>query len=118
MLSSYIGPNGEIYKCPEDANQPKRIIGNVNTDTIDNESLLLEYINDSSQFKRQECKDCHCFPLCYGGCGKLYLKDKYFHGKINYCHPLKNIDALKRAFLDDIKNSEKSVNSNLQFEIY
>lgn len=113
-----IGPNGEIYKCPEDANQPQKIIGNVNTDTIDNESLLLEYINDSSQFKRQECKDCHCFPLCYGGCGKLYLKDKYFHGKINYCHPLKNIDALKRAFLDDIKNSEKSVNSNLQFEIY
>lgn len=113
-----IGPSGEIYKCPENANQPGKIIGNINSGTIDNEPLLLEYINDSSQFKRQECKDCHCFPLCYGGCGKQYLRDKYAHGKINYCHPLKDIDAMKKAFLDDIKHSDKSVGSNLQFDIY
>lgn len=113
-----IGPKGEIYKCPEDANNPQKIIGNVNEGALKNEHLLLSYLNESSQFNRKECKHCLCFPICYGGCGKEYLKDKYHNGKLNYCHPLKNPEALKKAFLEDIKDNRKGVNSNLQFDIY
>jgi|WetSurMetagenome_2_1015567.scaffolds.fasta_scaffold58134_1 uncharacterized protein len=112
-----IGPEGEYYKCPEDANDPKRIIGNINSESIVNQSLLMMYVNESSQFKRKKCKNCLCFPICFGGCGKEYLKDVYHNAKINYCHPLKNKKFLKQAFLEDIKNKNRKVKNNYIIDI-
>lgn len=118
-LNSYtIGPHGEIYKCPEDANKLEKTIGNINTGSSANEHLLMEYLTESSQFKREECKECACFPICYGGCGKEYLGSKHSQGKIDYCHPLKNLETLKKAFLEDVKDNHKEVSQNLQFTIY
>lgn len=113
-----IGTKGEVYKCPEDANDSHGIIGNVNSKKTVNEQLFLRYVNNSSQFKRKECKNCLCFPICYGGCGKIYLKDKFSNGRINYCHPLKNLEILKKAFLSDVQKQNKDINPNLQFNIY
>ena len=108
-----------FYKCIEDANNPKRIIGFINSKAIMHDGLLFRYINEGSQFSRTSCKDCLCFPLCFGGCAKDYLHTKYHGGKFNNCHPLKNKEKLKQAFLEDIHTSkDKSIQKNYIIDIY
>lgn len=103
QLNSYvIGPSGEMYKCPEDANHKDRVIGNIAGSKIENQSLWGRYLIDSSQFERKECRDCLCFPLCDGGCGKMYLKNLYEGGTYSYCHPFKNRIMLEKAFLEEV----------------
>lgn len=113
-----IGPNGEYYKCPEDANNPQNIIGYINDDQIKNKKLVVEYINQSSQFKRKNCRDCLCFPICSGGCGKDYLRIIYKKYKINCCHPLKNKIILKKAFLEEINCKNKNKDKKYIIDLF
>lgn len=114
-----IGPEGEYYKCPEDANNPNRVIGYINSKAILRSGLLFRYINEGSQFNRKNCRDCYCFPLCFGGCAKDYLRTKYLNNKANFCHPLKNKEFIKQAFLDEIHDSNCTKSkTNLSFDLY
>jgi len=118
-INSYIiGPRGELYKCPEDANRKERIIGSIFDSKIVNLSLWGRYVIESSQFKRNECKNCLCFPICSGGCGKKYLKNLYGRGEYSYCHPLQNLEYMEDAFFESLDEDLKQTDENKVINLY
>lgn len=114
-----IGPKGEIYKCPEDANNLEKVIGYVNSKDLTRSSLMFRYLCEGSQFNRSICRECFCFPLCFGGCAKDYLRMKYYKDKVNFCHPLKNKEIIKQAFLEDLHTvKDNNIPANRIIDIY
>jgi uncharacterized protein len=62
-----IDPQGNIYKCLNDAALPERAIGNINHDR----PLNWERANKFAKFTpfgREACEVCKFLPLCNGGC--------------------------------------------------
>lgn len=115
-LNTYIiGPSGEFYKCWNDVGYKDRIIGYINKENLDNQSLLLKYLMDGTMFDSPECRDCFFFPICGGGCPQYRLKNKYNNGKFNLCSTFhdgtKNLDYLNRCleeyYLSTTKNTLK-----------
>lgn len=81
--------------------------------------MMFRYVNEGSQFNRPNCRECFCFPLCFGGCAKDYLRTKYYGKKASYCHPLKNKEFIKQAFLKDIHTSRDcKLTPNYKIDIY
>lgn len=51
-------------------------------------------------------------------CKRLFTH-KVHEGKFNYCHPLKNKEMLKLAFLEDIHTpKDKSISKNYMIDIF
>lgn len=50
-----IGPSGELYKCWNDIGNKDRIIGYLNG-KLENESLLIRYLNGADPFDDEKCK--------------------------------------------------------------
>lgn len=102
-LNSYIiGPEGEIYKCWEDVGNTDKVVGYITEKEICNKPLFYRYLNDTSVFSNEECKDCKLFPMCSGGCGLLRYKNKYENGCFNVCHEYQNVKHLETALINSI----------------
>lgn len=108
--SYVIGPEGEMYKCWNDFNNPERVIGNIKDKKLSNPSLIDRYSLETTIYGDTECKECMLFPVCDGGCG-WYRYQNVFNGKkYNFCPYLKNLSCLEDCLLekgpkekDDIK---------------
>lgn len=104
-LNSYIiGPEGEIYKCWEDVSNEDKIIGYITEKEIRNKHLFYRYLNDTSAFSDEKCKDCKLFPVCSGGCGQQRYKNLYENGRFNVCHEYQKMEHLETALLNSIQN--------------
>lgn len=93
-----IGPEGEIYKCWNDVGNPNGVIGNISQKELSNESLFIKYSVGAIPFD-DECKNCHAFPICDGGCSLYRYRNRYTKGKFDICSPYKDKNALINALL-------------------
>ena len=99
QMSSYIiGPEGEIYKCWNDVSNPDKIIGYINDKKITNKTLLVNYALRSIPYN-DECRHCHAFPICEGGCGYSRYRNNFEGCHFDTCSPYKDIERLKKALL-------------------
>lgn len=99
-----IGPSGEIYKCWNDVGHKERLIGYIYGDEPINKVRLYRYLNDTSAFGDIECKDCHVFPLCDGGCGHYRYRNTFENGRFDLCTRYKDNSVLEDALLMSIKS--------------
>ncbi|MDE6642613.1 MAG: radical SAM protein [Muribaculaceae bacterium] len=99
QMSSYIiGPEGEIYKCWNDVSNPDKVIGYINDKKITNKTLMVNYALRSIPFN-DECKHCHAFPICDGGCGYNRYRNSFEGCHFDTCSPYKDVEKLKNALL-------------------
>lgn len=84
-----IGPSGEIYKCWNDIGNKDRITGYLNG-KIENENLLMRYLNGADPFDDDKCKECLLLPVCGGGCPYMRLKKEYEGKDVELCSLLKD----------------------------
>lgn len=100
-----IGPEGEIYKCWNDFNTPKKVVGFIKDKRISNPSLLCQYAYEASMYNQQECKDCKVFPICTGGCSWLRFQNMHEGKNFNLCTYMKDMYTLEQClFLKDNKS--------------
>lgn len=101
--SFLIGPEGEIYKCWSDIGNPNTIIGNIKQNELTNPSRYIKYSVQAIPFN-DECKECHAFPICNGGCAYFRYRNMFEDGRFDLCSPYKDkeklIDALLSGELD------------------
>lgn len=71
-----IGPDGEIYKCWNDVGVKDKIISNLNTKKIINDTLLLRYLTDADPLESHECMECFFLPICSGGCPYVRIQNQ------------------------------------------
>ncbi len=102
-LNSYIiGPEGELYKCWNDVSNPEMIIGNISSMEMNGSTRLLNFMTESLPFN-SECRDCHAFPICDGGCAYYRLRNLKEGTCFPVCSSFKDLEKLKRALLNGIK---------------
>ncbi len=104
-LNSYIiGPEGEIYKCWNDVSNEDKIVGYITQKELTNKPLFYRYLNDTTPFSDEKCKDCKLFPVCSGGCGHYRYKNLYEGGCFNICHEYQDLTDLETALVNSIKS--------------
>lgn len=96
--SFLIGPEGDIYKCWNDVGIKESQIGNIKESELSNASLYINYMMQSSPFN-DDCKECHAFPICSGGCSYYRYKNKFRSCKFDTCSPYKDKEKLFNALL-------------------
>jgi uncharacterized protein len=69
--SMAIGPDGLLYKCPEDIGVLDRAYGSIFDDEIRLSNLLPWMVYDGLRYK--ECLRCTVLPQCGGGCAHKRL---------------------------------------------
>lgn len=107
-ISSYvIGPQGEIYKCWEDAGNKERIVGNIFDKKYTNPALFQEYILHGSQFTDPECWECPILPVCNGNCAKRRIENRSRKIKNELCDILKDEEALDEMLYDFYLSKKK-----------
>lgn len=105
-----IGPEGELYKCWNDFNNPDRIIGYLCDKKITNPTLVSLYAYDATIYGDPKCKECKLFPICDGGCGYLRYQNRYEGKKYNLCTFLSDNSILEECLLaKPIENGEKPI---------
>ena len=108
--SLIIGPEGEIYKCWNDFNDPSRIVGYIMDKNIINPALLSQYAYDATIYGDQKCQNCKLFPVCDGGCGYLRHKNVFEGKKYNLCTFLSDDSILEECLLAKaIEKGEEAV---------
>lgn len=113
MNSFIVGPEGELYKCWSEVNNPSREIGNIASPELKNSTRFLRYMSCLSPFN-SECKECKVFPLCSGGCGYFKYKNQYENGHFDYCSPFKNLKNLEKSLILSLKEEKsKKISLNL-----
>ena len=106
-----IGPEGELYKCWNDVSSPDKIIGSIMDNDRHNYDLLMKYMHECGPI-REECRDCHVFPICGGGCGHRHYRNRFEGAEFELCSPFKDKATLKKALLYSIKeNNNKDLKS-------
>lgn len=94
-----IGPEGEIYKCWNDVGKSECRIGNIKQKELINTSLYVKYMTQTSSFNSDECKNCHAFPICSGGCSYYRYRNTFEDCHFDVCSPYKNLNNLIKALL-------------------
>jgi uncharacterized protein len=90
-VNSYlVGPKGELYKCWNDIGIEDKVIGNLNTEKLNNQHILAQYLVGPSMFEDQKCIACELFPVCDGGCQWMRLKNINEATNFNLCSNKKN----------------------------
>lgn len=90
-----IGPDGEIYKCLKDLNNPTKIIGYLNGKK-GNENLEKLYASTSC-FKDKKCLDCFFLPICSGGCCNERIKNMCQNAELDLCTLYKDSVFLQKC---------------------
>lgn len=102
-LNSYIiGPEGELYKCWNDVSDPTMSVGNIASGKLTGSTRLLDFMTETTPFNA-ECRECHAFPICGGGCGYYRLRNYKEGANFAICSPYKNHEKLKHSLLAGIK---------------
>ena len=96
--SYLIGPIGEIYKCWNDVGNPDAIIGNIKSNELNNPSRYIKYTIRAVPFN-SECRDCHAFPICEGGCSYFRYRNMFEGCHFDLCSPYKDKEKLIDALL-------------------
>lgn len=112
--SFVIGPQGEMYKCWNDFNNPERIIGYIHEKNLKNPSLVSRYLYDTSIYNNPECKDCFLFPVCDGGCQWFRYKNIFENKEYNICNFMKDHNILEECLIassDCFHGKEHKINA-------
>ncbi len=107
-----VGPEGELYKCWNDVSNPDKIIGSIMDNDLHNYDLLMKYMQECQPI-REECRDCHIFPVCEGGCGHQQYRNKFEKAEFELCSPLKDKEKLKKVLLYSIKENKNKERKSL-----
>jgi len=99
-MAYLIGPEGEIYKCWNDVGNPAAVIGNIKQKELSNSSRYIKYTMQSSPFNH-ECRECHAFPICNGGCSYYRYRNNFEGCHFDLCSPYKDKERLKNALLTE-----------------
>ncbi len=97
--SYIIGPEGEIYKCWNDVSDDKKVIGNISSKILSNSSRFFKYSTQAVPFN-DECKNCHAFPVCDGGCAYHRYRNMFEDCHYELCSSYKDLETLKYALLN------------------
>jgi uncharacterized protein len=85
--SMVIGPDGLLYKCPQDVGLAERSYGSVETGTPTNLANLVPWLMyDWLQYER--CAECPVLPGCGGGCPHLHRFQPEQFDEMGYCESL------------------------------
>lgn len=98
IASFVIGPEGNLYKCWNDITDKTKAIGNVKRNELTNSHTYIKYMTQSIPFS-EECKDCHVFPICDGGCSHHRYRNMFENGCFDLCSPYRDKEQLKKALL-------------------
>lgn len=104
-----IGPEGELYKCGEDAGRQEMVIGSIFEDEpITNPELLALYSVGTDPYLDAECRECKVLPICGGGCANKRLRAKHFHEEgLEFCSRYKdNLVMYLEAYYDTFLTKE------------
>lgn len=111
--SLIIGPEGEIYKCWNDFNDPKKIVGYIRDREMTNPTIVSRYAHDTTIYNDPKCKECKLFPICDGGCAWLRYQNIFEGKKYDVCTFLSDDHILEECLLmksvADKKNAIKAV---------
>lgn len=97
--SFIIGPEGEMYKCWSDFNNPDKIVGNIKDKSMTNPQLLSRYVYDATLYNDPKCKECKLFPICDGGCSWFRYKNIFEGKKYDLCTFLSDDARLEECLL-------------------
>lgn len=85
-VSSYvIGPKGELYNCWEHVGKDDKIIGNISADTLSNNALFADFINNGHCFEDPKCRECGLLPICTGGCANKRIENLRENARHDLC---------------------------------
>ena len=75
-LNSYIvGPEGELYKCPNTIGIKEQIVGHIHKEKKDwNQELLARFMVEADPFHNPVCRECSFFPVCDMTCAERITK--------------------------------------------
>lgn len=90
-----------MYKCWNDIADPAAVIGNIASPELVNTSRLIKYAVRSIPFN-DECRDCHAFPICDGGCSYHRFRNKFEGCRFDVCSPYRDMENLKSALLTEV----------------
>lgn len=96
--SYLIGPEGEIYKCWNDVGDSNAIVGYINNSELINPTRYIRYTIQAIPFN-DECKHCHAFPICSGGCAYHRYRNMFEDCHFDLCSPYKDKERLMNALL-------------------
>lgn len=99
--SYLIGPEGEFYKCWNDIGEADAIIAHIGDNEITNQSRYVKYSVEATPFNN-ECRECHAFPICDGGCSYHRYRNMFEDCDFDLCTPYKDIEKLKIALLKKV----------------
>lgn len=105
--SFIIGPEGEMYKCWSDFNNPDKIVGYIKNNSMINPQLLSRYVYDATIFNDPKCKECKVFPICDGGCSWFRYQNAFGGKKYDLCTFLSDDACLEECLLKDRPKMEK-----------
>ncbi len=97
-MSYLIGPEGEIYKCWNDIGNLDAVLGNIKSKDFSNISRYLKYSIQAAPFN-DECRQCHAFPICDGGCSYYRYRNMFENCHFDLCSPYKDKNKLVNALL-------------------
>jgi uncharacterized protein len=89
-----IGPDGLLYKCPEDLGLDDRAYGSVFNDDLDLANLVPWLTHDGLQY--EPCRNCPVLPQCGGGCPHKRLFQARELKRDDFCHWLLRVDLPNR----------------------
>ncbi|MBI2839344.1 MAG: SPASM domain-containing protein [Acidobacteria bacterium] len=108
LMSSTIGPRGEIYKCWNDCGDSTKIVGSLHEPSTLS-PLHLEYLTESFETD-EECRECKVLPLCMGGCVDIRIKAKRGEADSKDCSRWRYYleDTLRKFYLQKMKEQAKA----------
>jgi len=107
--SFVLGPEGELYKCWDDAGRPGMVVGSIHApDTITDAVLTAQYSTGVDPYSDPECRACVVLPICGGGCPHRRLLAKYRGQEgARRCSPYKTrLRDYLEAYIDTLRTRE------------
>ena len=104
-----VGPEGELYKCWEDAGKPEMVTGNIHEkNPLTNPELQELYSTGGDPYIDPVCLECKVLPLCGGGCPSKRMRAKQFGAKVEeFCSPFKvNITGSLERYIESFRALE------------
>lgn len=101
-----IGPKGELYNCWEDMGKVDKEIGDIISGKL-HERTMRQYIFHGHAFDDNNCKECKILPICFGGCPKDRIENKFHKADNELCSVYKDKDyaGLKHFLWSFYKNN-------------
>lgn len=97
-----VDPDGELYKCWADVNNPRASVGNT-ARPLELNASLLKWLSYEPLQQFPKCRDCGVFPICAGGCPSVAIQSRNEYGDDDNCTPWKLLmDQKIDVFLDQL----------------